>query len=238
MPPPLIGITASRTLSNANLPLNAVNDAYIQAVQRAGGLPVLIPVGIDLGELPRLRAVLGGILLSGGGDIHPGRYGGNPHPRIQEVDEARDELEIALVRLAARTGWPFLGICRGLQVINVALGGSLHPHLDGRLPSGVRHDLYPNLPRDLIAHPVSIQAGSLLARIVDGTELAVNSLHHQGIRDLAADLESLASSPDGLVEAVQLRGHPFGLGVQWHPEWLPGSPANQAIFRTFVEAAG
>jgi putative glutamine amidotransferase len=238
MPTPLIGITASRSLSTSNLVLSAVNEAYVRAIRRAGGLPVVIPVGTPPEELPRLRDSLAGILLSGGGDIDPRRYSGQPHPRIHEVEEARDELEIELVRLAVATGWPFLGICRGIQVINVALGGSLYTHLDGQLPGALRHDLYPNLPRDLIAHPVSIQSGSLLARIVAGNELEVNSLHHQGIEKPGSGLEVLATAPDGLVEAVQLKDHPFGLGVQWHPEWLPGSPAHQAIFTAFVEAAG
>ncbi len=237
MPAPLIGITASRTLSSANLPLSAVTEAYVQAVRRAGGLPVLIPVGLAREDLPRLRETLAGVLLSGGGDIHPGRYNGSFHPRVNGVDEERDELEIVLLRLAAETGWPFLGVCRGIQVINVALGGSLYADLDGLLPGALRHDLYPNHPRDLIAHPVSIQSGCLLARIVGGEELEVNSLHHQGIERLAGGLEALAFAPDGLIEAVQLKGHPFGLGVQWHPEWLPGSPAQQAIFAAFVEAA-
>ncbi len=234
----MIGITASRTISNVNLPLSAVNEAYVRAVQRAGGVPVLIPVGLTRGDLARLRDSLAGILLSGGGDIHPRRYQGTIHPRVGGVDEDRDELEIELVRLAAETKWPFLGICRGIQVINVALGGSLYTHLDGQMPGALRHDFYPDLPRDMIAHQVSVMPGTHLAKMIGGGNLEVNSLHHQGIERLAGDLEVAAVSPDGLVEAVQLKDHPFGLGVQWHPEWLPGSPTHQAIFSAFVEAAG
>lgn len=236
MPAALIGITTSRTLSNANYSLIAAPEAYVSAVQLAGGLPVLIPVGLDGSDLARLRRSLDGILLSGGGDVHPARFGGQPHPAINGVDEQRDELEIELVRLAAETGWPFFGICRGIQIINVALGGSLYTHLSDQLPGALRHDCYPNMPRDWTAHSVSIQPGSLLAQVTAGEELAVNSLHHQGIDRLAPGLESLAVSPDGLIEAVQLKGHPFGLGVQWHPEWLPGSPAHHAIINSFVEA--
>lgn len=238
MSAPLIGITASRTLSNANLPLSAVNEAYVNAVQRAGGLPVLIPVGLTRDNLRHLRGALGGILLSGGGDIHPRRYQKQLDPQVSGVDEARDELELELVRLAAETTWPFLAICRGLQVVNVALGGSLYTHINGQLPGALRHDLYPDLPRDMIAHQVKVLPGTLLAQIVSRETLDVNSLHHQGIERVAANLEVSAVSPDGLVEAIQLKNHPFGLGVQWHPEWLPGSPAHQAIFNAFVETAG
>ncbi len=233
---PLIGITTTRILSSTNLPMVAMTEAYIQAVLRAGGSPVLLPIGLSRADLPRLRESLDGILLSGGGDIEPERFNGKPHPRISEVDQQRDELEIELVRMAAETSWPFLGICRGIQVINVALGGSLYTDIGAHLSGALRHDCYPNMPRDLIAHKVSIVSGSRLENILSGSELGVNSLHHQGIERVAGALDVLANSPDGLVEAVWLHGHPFGLGVQWHPEWLPGSTANQAIFEAFVEA--
>ncbi len=236
MTAPLIGITTTRMLSSTNLSMIAMTEAYIQAVLRAGGSPVLLPVGLSRADLPRLRESLDGILLSGGGDIQPERFNGEPHPRISEVDPQRDELEIELVRLAAESGWPFLGICRGIQVINVALGGSLYTDISAQLPGTVRHDCYPNMPRDLIAHKVSVQPGSRLDTILAGSELGVNSLHHQGIERVAGGLDVFANSPDGLVEAVWLQGHLFGLGVQWHPEWLPGSTANQAIFKAFVES--
>ncbi len=236
MEKPLIGITTGRTLSSANYHLIAAVDAYITAVQNAGGLPVLIPIGLTRDDLLRLRKSLDGILFTGGGDINPRLFGGQPHPAINGVDEQRDELEIELVRLAAETGWPFFGICRGAQIVNVALGGSLYTHISAQLSGAVRHDCFLNMPRDLIAHPVSIRPGCLLERAANGVELGVNSLHHQGINRVGAGLEVLAEAPDGLAEAVWLKGHPFGLGVQWHPEWLPGSPAHQAIFSAFVEA--
>jgi len=237
MPAPLIGITTSRTLSSSNLPQIAVTEMYVRAIQQAGGMPVLLPVGLALDDLLHLRQSLHGILLSGGGDVHPDRFHGNLHPRISNIDVNRDELEIALIRLAAETSWPFFGICRGIQVINVAFGGSLFTDISEQFPGALRHDCYPDMPRDFIAHTVNIQPGSLLERAVNSSELAVNSLHHQGINQLGAGLNVQASAPDSLIEAVQLKGHPFGLGVQWHPEWLPGSPANQAIFQAFVEAA-
>lgn len=237
MPAPLIGITTSRFLSSANYHLIATTEAYIKAVQRAGGIPVLIPVGLAHSDLQQLRKSLNGILLSGGGDIEPQRFNGKPHPRIHDIDESRDELELELVRLAVETDWPFFGICRGIQVINVALGGSLFTDIGAQHPSALRHDCYPNMPRDFITHQVNLQPGSMLEQAVKGVELEVNSLHHQGIDQLGCRLEVLASAPDGLVEAVWLKRHPFGLGVQWHPEWLPGSPAHQAIFSAFIEAA-
>jgi putative glutamine amidotransferase len=235
MTSPLIGITTTRQLSNDNLPMIAMTEAYVQAVLRAGGIPVLLPIGLNHDDLSLLRKSLSGILFSGGGDIMPEIFDGKPNPRINEVIPERDELEIALVCLAAETRWPFLGICRGIQVINVALGGSLYTDIGAQLPGALRHDYYPNLSRDLIAHKVNIKPDSRLATIVSGSELGVNSLHHQGIEHVADGLEVLATSADGLVEAVWLKGHPFGLGVQWHPEWLPGSTSNQAIFRAFIE---
>jgi putative glutamine amidotransferase len=237
MAAPLIGITTSRTLSSANYRLMATTEAYVKAILNAGGIPVLLPIGLKTADLTRLRDTLDGILLSGGGDIHPSRFNGRTHPRVYDVDLNRDEMEIELVRLAADTDWPFLGICRGIQVINVALGGNLCIDIGTLLPGALRHDCFPDMPRDHLAHKVSFQPGCILENISSGSELVVNSLHHQALDRLAPELEVLATAPDGLVEAVGLKNHPFGLGVQWHPEWLPGSPANQALFHAFMEAA-
>jgi putative glutamine amidotransferase len=235
---PLIGLTTSRSTNTTGIPLISITEAYIQAVLRAGGLPILIPVGLSNSQTVEIYTQLQGLLVTGGGDIDPALYGGVPHPRVYDVDPQRDALEIALVQQAARNGLPFFGICRGIQVINVALGGKLYTDINDQHAGALRHDMAPGFPRDLIAHPVEIRPGSCLAGLAGLGSLQVNSLHHQGIRSVASPLQATAFAPDGLVEAVELPGHPFALGVQWHPEWLPESIPMQAIFRGFVAAAG
>lgn len=238
MPAPLIGITA-RFDPSKDSPLGAisVSEAYIQAVLEAGGLAVVIPPGLSDTQLTQLFGWLDGVLLSGGGDIDPQYFQGAQHPRIYGIDERRDRLEIALVRLAVEHGKPFLGICRGIQVINVALGGTLYTHIADQLDGALRHDYFPGFPRDHLAHHISVSPGSRLASILGGEKFEVNSLHHQGIERLAASLTPVAYAPDFLVEGVELPGHPFGLGVQWHPEWLQTSFAQRRLFQALVQAA-
>jgi putative glutamine amidotransferase len=216
----------------------SIPEAYMQAVLKAGGLPVIIPVAVSPIELDGLRQRLDGLLLTGGADVNPLRFNGKPHPKVYGIDEQRDEVEINLVRLAASTSWPFLGICRGIQVINVALGGTLFTDIADQLPDALKHDYDSTTERALEAHPVQLVTGSALAHILGGPSVRVNSLHHQGIQDIAAGLRPIGTTSDHLVEAVELPGHPFGLGVQWHPEAMPDSPQMQALFRAFIEAAG
>lgn len=237
MPSPIIGITTGRVLSKTQVFEYTLSEMYVQAVFRAGGTPVILPTGADAGEVATLLEIVDGILLTGGGDIDPAIFNGQPHPNVYGIDHERDFLEIELVRQASRSQKPFLGICRGAQVINVALGGTLYTDIGAQLPDAERHDLYPNIPRDKIAHHIQIQNGSLLRKLTDTAKLAVNSLHHQGLEQIPAYLIPIGHSADGLVEAVELRDHVFGLGVQWHPEWLVESSANQAIFRGLVQAA-
>lgn len=238
MPAPLIGVT-----SNYNPPKEGplgtivVGKSYIQAVLRAGGLPVVIPVGLSETELSMLFPRLDGILLTGGGDIDPNRFQGSPHPRVYDIDERRDRLEIGLVKLAAENGKPFMGICRGIQVINVALGGTLYTHIADQMAGAARHDYYPDIPRDYLAHPVTIDPGSRLASCLGGERFEVNSLHHQGIERLAASLVAVAHAANSLIEGVELPGHPFGLGVQWHPEWMQAHDPQRRLFQALVQAA-
>lgn len=238
MIPPLIGLTTDREISNRQTRLLNVPEEYSQAVLRAGGAPVLIPIGFRSADLPELIDRLDGVILIGGGDIGPQHFHGQPHPRVGGVEPDRDELELTLVRLLVEADKPFLGICRGLQVMNVALGGTLFTDISAQKEHALRHDWYPNHPRDYLAHPVDIAAQTRLDKITGGGPLLVNSLHHQGIDVLSPHLTATAAAPDGLIEAVELPNARFGLGVQWHPEWLWTSPANQAIFQALVEAAG
>lgn len=234
---PIIGITTYDGKSPYDLPIVAVNTAYVNAVLQAGGLPVLLPNQLSRDEWTELVPSLGGILLTGGGDIDPKHFSAAHHPMVGEVDEARDSLELPMLRFAAEERIPFLGICRGCQVVNVALGGTLHTHIPDQTQTDIRHDCYPDLPRTHIAHPVRVEEDSRISKIFGEPILQVNSLHHQGINALAAPLKPVAYAPDGLIEAVELPEHPFGYAVQWHPEWLTDQQPTRNLFRAFVEAA-
>lgn len=237
MPEPLIGVTTHRlTGKKVQGDEYATPLSYINAVIAAGGIPLLIPAVLDEARLLDVLRRVDGLLLTGGGDIDPARFSGTPHPAVYGIEPERDQAETSLLRAAVRDGLPFLGICRGIQLVNVALGGGLHTHIADQLPGALKHDYFPDYPRNQIAHDVQIEPGSRLARILGGEQFGVNSLHHQGISQAAPGLEVTAHSPDGLVEAVELPGHPFGLAVQWHPEWLQEHEAQRALFRAFVDA--
>ena len=236
MSAPLIGITTFRSLSRNNFPTIGVNEAYVQSVWQAGGTPVLIPLGLPEGELAEALTRLDAILFTGGGDVHPSRYGEQAHPLVNSVDEDRDRVEIALFQAAYQRKMPFLGICRGLQLINVALGGSLYEDLLTQYPDSLQHDYFSVEATDYLAHPVSLEQNNLLASILKTTHLEVNSLHHQGIRRLAEGVKAIAYAPDGVIEAIQVDDYPFGLAVQWHPEWLQAHLAMRALFVEFVRA--
>ncbi len=235
MAKPLIGLTTSRTLRRSNPPIIGTNLPYAEAVTAAGGLPALIPNNLADDDLDMLLARLDGVLFTGGDDLDPARYGHPPHPALEGVDTERDRVEIHLVQALARSGKPFFGICRGIQVINVALGGSLYEHLPEQLPGNVHAENHTR-PRDYLAHPVEVMPGSRLADILECHSTQVNSLHHQGVRRLANGLRETAVAPDSLVEGLELPGHSFGLAVQWHPEELQGYAAMRNLFVAFIHA--
>ena len=234
---PVIGLTAYRTDSGRGYRYMSVTEAYSRSILEAGAIPILIPLGISLDDQADLRTRLDGILFTGGGDIDIELYGGEPHPSLRGIDEERDVQEIALVKAVIENNQPFMGICRGLQLINVARGGTLYSDLKAQLPGALDHDFTGEYPRDRISHPVRIEEGSRLAEILDESVIQVNSLHHQGIRRLGKGLVPIAYAPDGLIEAFELRSHPFGLAVQWHPEWVLGKHRTPALFEAFVKAA-
>jgi putative glutamine amidotransferase len=234
---PFIGITIYDGTTDSGLPGAMVQTAYINAIIQAGGTPVLIPNQLDEERLTMLYEFLDGILFTGGGDIRTEIFGGVPHPNVHGVDDARDRLELLLLRRAVDGGKPFLGICRGLQLANVALGGNLYTHIPDQLPNALRHDCYPDVPRNYLAHDVRIEEGCRLAEILIEPVLKVNSLHHQGIKELAPGLRAVAHAPDGIIEAVEVPTHPFGLAVQWHPEWLTDQQFERNLFKSFIEAA-
>jgi putative glutamine amidotransferase len=234
---PLIGITTHQSTNVHGHPTVALMQSYINAVIQAGGVPVLIPSMIAGDGWDAAYSRLDGILFSGGGDIALEHFHGEPHPRIADVEPERDSVELSLIRASASDGKPFLGICRGCQVLNVGLGGTLYTHIPDQLPNALDHS-YPGNMRTVLVHEIKIEEGTRVAEIYGEPIIKVNSLHHQGIKDIAPSLRVAGYAPDALVEAVELPDHPFGLAVQWHPEWLTDQEGTRNLFRKFVEAAG
>lgn len=231
---PIIGLTTTTISRQVGTKLS---NTYIQAVTEAGGIPLLIPNDIPDEHLRNLLKQFDGLLLTGGGDIHPDRYSGHPHARLSNIDRERDRTEFVLLQAAVKTSLPFLGICRGFQVINVALGGTLYEDISDQYPDARKHDYYPDWPRDYIAHEVDVSPDSQLGHILNQQNVSVNSLHHQAVHRIAPELSITAHASDGIVEGFELPGYPFGLGVQWHPECLQAHPPMRALFRSFVDAA-
>jgi putative glutamine amidotransferase len=235
MSKPLIGLTTSPMRNTNRCPAFGVNEPYARSISAAGGLPLLIPINLPNEDLDALLPHLDAILFTGGGDIDPRQYGNVPHPRVQGINAERDRLETYLIRAVLRANQPFLGICRGCQVINVALGGSLYEHLPEQFSNSVIHDNH-RQPRDYLAHTVNIIPGTRLAQILSAETTQVNSLHHQGVCQLAQELHASATAPDGLIEAFELSDYLFGLAVQWHPEELQGLAPMRSLFRELVLA--
>lgn len=246
---PLIGIPTQSLHSlhgvPATLPASfAMSDRYIRTVAEAGGVPMMVPLVAD--DEPTTRAIyeaLDGLLLPGGADLDPASYGQERRPRCDRSDPPRDQLELLLVRWACEDRKPLLGICRGLQILNVAAGGTLYQDLATELPGAVKHDYFPGQghPRDHLAHDVQLgHTASRLRTIVGAPTLRVNSLHHQGVAELGQGLVATAIGPDGLVEAAErpLAEDHFSVAVQWHPEALyANDPAASRLFAAFIEAA-
>lgn len=236
MPRPLIGITARHVNTEDGFPAVRILRAYVTAIVDAGGAPILIPPELPEDGWRVLLDRLDGVLFSGGADIGLEHFNGEPHPTV-DVEPVRDALELPLLRAAVDADKPTLGICRGFQVMNVALGGTLYTHILDQLPNALQHDWH-DKPRETLAHSIRVEEGTRLAEILGAPLLQVNSLHHQGIKDLAPNLKATAYAPDGLIEGIELPDRKFALAVQWHPEWMTSHEEMRRLFERFVEAAG
>jgi putative glutamine amidotransferase len=205
---------------------------YVAAIRRAGGSPVLLPPGE--GDLGAWLELIDGLVLPGGGDIDPASWGGAPHPQNYNVDTGRDADELSLARHAVDHGLPTLAICRGMQVLNVALGGTLIAHVPDVVGERVPHRAP---PQRWVPHEVAVERGSRVAEVMDSTQCTIASSHHQAVDRLAAPFRIVARAPDGIVEAMELPGHPFLLAVQWHPELTAADdPVQQRLFDALVRA--
>jgi putative glutamine amidotransferase len=239
---PLIGISCcTKLFGTFGMPNHAASDTYIRATDRlVGGVPVLLPANGERADIETLLARLDGIILTGSrSNVQPALYGGPPHAEGTPEDANRDAVTLPLIRAAVAAGLPVLAICRGLQELNVALGGSLHQRLQD-LPDRMDHStpMHPS-PRVRTgkAHAVRVVPGSWLHRVAGAGEIAVNSLHNQGIDRLAPGLVAEGVAPDGTIEAVRGLAPGFVIGVQWHPEYDWETDAiSRRIFEAFGEA--
>jgi putative glutamine amidotransferase len=235
---PLIGVTTSISFETKNPERAYVNSSYLRAVQQAGGVPVPLPPQLDDDALEALASRLDGLLLTGGGDLDPLAYGEPRHPTVYDVSPARDRLESSAARRCMAEGKPILAICRGIQLLNVAFGGSLYQDVATDPGTKIKHDQ--TGPRDKLTHPVKVTPGSLLARVLESEALQVNSMHHQAVKALGKNLVAVAHAPDQIIEGIELNDSSpdrFVLGVQWHPEELVSKDsAARNLFSAFVSA--
>lgn len=243
---PLIGIPTQTLQAIDGIPEGlphswVMNSRYYLAAAEVGAAPVMIPLFDE--DPDTLRTVydrLDGLLLAGGVDMDPTTFGEPPHPRLGRTDPARDAVELRLARWAIADQKPILGLCRGHQVLNVALGGTLYQDIAAQVPTALKHDYFPNtgFARDYLAHQVSLTPGSRLHAAFQAPNIPVNSMHHQAVKNLAPALVASGHSPDGLVEAIESGTDHFLVGVQWHPEMFEHrDERTRRLFETFIEAA-
>lgn len=237
---PYIGITCGTFYDRDWCPPSfGHRKTYVDAVVTAGGVPLLIPPIDDQEALRAIYERIDGLLLSGGGDIQPHYYGEEPIPELGSVDPARDQAEMLLARWATADHKPVLGICRGIQVINVALGGTLYQDIPAQLASDLQHNSsYLKQDWTHLAHDVRFAADSHLAEMFGTTSFSTNSLHHQSLKAIAPGIHPVAWAPDGVVEAIEGDNGHFLIGVQCHPEALQGTadPRWQTLFKRFVDS--
>jgi len=208
--------------------------AYVHAVESAGGLPILIPVHIPFSDLENLLPRFDGLLFAGGVDIQPGLYGEQKHSSVRVVDPQLDAFEVALATWALQRDLPILGICRGMQLINVILGGTLYQDISAQYPDSLEH-WRRDLSRTELVHPVTIEQGSLMEQILRTRQLFVNSLHHQAVKDPGKGIRLCGWADDGIAELLEAPEYRFVMGVQGHPEEIyQAVPAFAHLFQAFI----
>ncbi len=227
---PIIGIT---THSRNDAGEYILPGTYVDAVQAAGGTAILLPPS---SQTQRLIDTLDGLIFSGGGDIHPALYDGEMHPTIYGTDDDRDQFEFHLAKRAIASNIPVLGICRGMQILTVASGGQLVPHMPDVYGDLVVHRL--DHPRRPIEHDVLITPETRLNEILEVEAMPIVSWHHQAAQSVPMGWRLAAQAADGSIEALEHEQHPWMLALQWHPELSATHPAHQRLFQAFVEAAG
>jgi putative glutamine amidotransferase len=231
---PVIGITCDFDWETGS---SQLRPGYFEGVYRSGGLPFLIPA-LEPSGAADIVSRLGGLLLTGGQDVDPRFFGEEPHTAIGRVNPCRDEWEIALCREAAERQIPVFGICRGAQLMNIAMGGDIYQDLKSQANNAnlICHDQ--PAPKWYGFHEVQIEDGTLLKSILGMGQVRANSFHHQAVRRPGTSLRTTAHTSDGIIEAVESECHPFFLGVQWHPERMLEDKIMFRLFEAFVKAAG
>lgn len=233
---PLIGITCYHEFDKENA--SRQYEAYYLGIERAGGLPILIPNVDEVDTVDKIYSKLDGILLAGGEDLDPGYFKENPHPQMGAISPVRDKIEIHLAVRCLEDDKPLLGICRGMQVLNAAAGGTLYQDIYSQLKDReiIKHTQ--EGPRWNATHTVKLRPGSKLHQIFKEKELRVNSIHHQAVKDVARDFMVTAQAPDGIIEGMEGVSFKFVVAVQWHPERMwQKYPIMLKLFKAFVEAA-
>lgn len=241
MRPLIVLTTPVYTGENYRLPQIMLGVPYVAAIEGTGGTALLLTPAHDGASVERILDAAHGLVLTGGEDVEPARYGEDPHPNLGSTNPARDAMEFAALTGAIDRGLPVLAICRGMQLLNVALGGTLYQDLPSERPGPVLHQQTAAINQR--SHSARVESDGRLADIFGVTDLFINSFHHQGVKDLAPGLRATVWAEDGLVEGVEAVEHPWMVGVQWHPERgeadAPGDQRNpdRRLFWKFVEAA-
>lgn len=230
---PTIGITCSHDYQHDRTYLP---QAYAKGVEQAGGMPILLPQAMSADCLGQLVHMLDGILFSGGVDVDPVHFGEEPLPNLGEIAPERDRFELELARQALDADLAIFAICRGIQVLNIAAGGTIYQDLRTQLDKTLKHSQ--EAPRWYATHKITIKGGTFLARALQAREARVNSFHHQAVNRIAPGFRLSASATDGVIEAIESENHKYVVGVQWHPEVMWEKETQMLkLFKSFIQAA-
>lgn len=237
---PVVGISgrSDQSARSPSTPVVSIGESYVRAVELGGGAPVIVAPHPDKDRLQAIFDRLDGLVLSGGGDVLPKLYGEEDGGLLWSVDEGRDQAELMMARWALSKGLPVLAICRGIQVLNVAAGGTLIQDVGTQVPDALSHAIIAGRPMASVAHTVDVVERTRLAALFGRGELEVNSAHHQAAKSVGEGLLVTARAPDGVIEGLEKPDHPFCVGVQWHPEAMVDSrPVMRRLFEALAEAA-